>query len=88
MKKIMNIIDEQNNKGRYEIFCSFDSNMTNKSYVLFTDHCVDEEGKLIIQAGRYSLIDDDTIKVDKNLIQEEYDMIANVMKGLIDKANK
>ena len=86
MKKIMNIVDENNNREKYEIFCTFDSNITNKSYVLYTDHHVDEEGKLIIQAGRYNLIDNETISINKNITKEEYDMISNIMNSLIDKA--
>lgn len=84
----MNIIDEQNNMGKYEIFCSFDSNMTNKSYVLFTDYCEDENGKLIIQAGKYDVVNEDTISVDKNLTDDEYEMVSDVMNNLIDKTKE
>lgn len=35
MKKIMKIIDDENITEKYEIFCSFDSSMTKKSYVVY-----------------------------------------------------
>ena len=88
MKKIVNIIDEENNEGKYEICFSFDSKETQKSYVLYTSSKLDEFGKLIIQAGKYEVINEDTIKVDRNLTQEEFEMISQIMKEMINLANK
>lgn len=88
MKRFMNIIDEENNTGKYEILCSFDSGMTLKSYVFYTDDCKDDEGKIVILTGAYEQIDENTLKVDKNLTNEEFEMISNVMNTLIEQVIK
>ena len=67
---------------------SFDYKETQKSYVLYTSSKLDEFGKLIIQAGKYEVINEDTIKVDRNLTQEEFEMISQIMKEMINLANK
>ena len=38
MKKVMTLIDEENHSDKYEIFCSFDSDMTGRSYVIYTGY--------------------------------------------------
>lgn len=87
MKKIMNIIDEENNSGKYEIFCTFDSELTNKSYVIYTGHYEDEDGSLIMRAGSY-IESAEGLKVNKNLTHIENEMISNVMKNILDQAQK
>lgn len=83
MKKMMNIIINQEKAQKYDILCSFDSKLTNGSYVIFTDYYEDEKGQLIFSAGKYEKIDEDTIKVDKNLTDIEYEMVSEVMNKLI-----
>ena len=86
MKKRMTIIVDQEEPKEYEIFCSFDSDLTKKSYVLFTDYCENEKGQLLLLAGKYEQIDEKTLRVDIKLDQLEYEMVSEVMNKLIEKA--
>lgn len=88
MKKNMKIIFDQEEPKKYEIFCSFDSDLTKKSYVLFTDYCEDGKGQLLLHAGKYEQIDEDTLKVDKKLDKLEYEMVSEIMNKLIENAKK
>lgn len=83
MKKIMKIIDDENITEKYEIFCSFDSSMTKKSYVVYTNRMNTEDGKTVLYAGTYEKIDDGTLKVDKRLSSEENKMITNLIENTI-----
>jgi uncharacterized protein YrzB (UPF0473 family) len=83
MKKTMNIIINQEKAQKYDVLCSFDSKLTNCSYVIFTDYYEDEKGQLIFSAGKYEQIDKETIRVDKNLTDIEYDMVSEVMNKML-----
>ncbi len=87
MKKFVNIIDKNGNKSRVEVLCSFDSDMTNKSYVIFTDYSENQDGDLLMQAGKYEDIDSENLKVDKNLSDDEIEMVNEVMSRLIRSEN-
>lgn len=88
MKKIMTLIDEENHAEKYEIFCSFDSDMTGKSYVVYTGYYEDDKKQLVLNAGRYEVIDENTLKIDKNLTKEENQMISDIMKNIFEQAEK
>ena len=88
MKSSMNVIDEENNIGEYRIICTFDSEFTGKSYVIYTDNKKGEDGKLLIMSGSYEKKDENTIRVDRNLSNGEYEMISEIMKNLIKKAEE
>ncbi len=87
MKRVMKIIDENNNEGKYEIFCTFDSELTHKSYVIYSGYYQDIEGNLLMQAGSYQK-QDGYLKVDTRLTHEENEMISDVMKNIIDQSKK
>lgn len=87
MKRVMKIIDEENNEEEFEILCTFDSDLTNKSYVIYSGYYVDEDGTVLMQAGSYE-DEGDYLKVDKRLTQEENEMIQSIMKKIIEEAEK
>jgi len=88
MKDVMTLIDEENNSDRYEIFCSFDSEMTGKSYVVYTGYYEDEKGQLVLNAGSYEVIDEDTLKIDRNLTHEENNMLSDIMKNIFEQIDR
>ena len=51
MKSVMTIINEENESGKYEIFSSFDAEMTGKSYVIYTGYYENENKQLVLNAG-------------------------------------
>ena len=88
MIKLMNIIDEENNEGKYEVFFRFESKNTKDNYILYTDYNKDDSGKIIIQAGKYEKIDENTLRVDRNMTKEEFEMISQIMSKMIDLASE
>lgn len=87
MKKVVKIIDQNNTEEQYEVLCTFESGMTNKNYVIYSGYHEDKDGKLLVQAGSYTE-KDGYYDVDTDLTHEEYEMISDVMKNLIDNAEK
>lgn len=87
MKKVVKIIDQDNNEDKYEVLCTFESGMTNKNYVIYSGYHEDKDGKLLVQAGSYTE-KDGYYNVDTDLTHEEYEMISNVMNNLIKSAGK
>ena len=88
MKKVMTLIDEENHSDKYEIFCSFDSDMTGRSYVIYTGYYENDKGQLVLNAGHYEQIDEDTLKINRNLTHEENQMISDIMKNIFEQAEK
>lgn len=88
MKNVMTIINEENESGKYEIFSSFDAEMTGKSYVIYTGYYENENKQLVLNAGSYELIDEDTIRVDRNLTHEENTMLTEIMNHILEQFEK
>lgn len=87
MSRAVKIIDEENNVGEYEFLCTFDSKLTSKSYIVYTEYAEDKEGSLLMHAGSYVKNGEDFI-VNKQLDKQEYDMISHLMNNMIDYAKK
>lgn len=85
MKRVVKIIDQDNREEKYEVLCTFESGMTNKNYVIYSGYYEDNEGKILIQAGSYTE-SEGVYNVDTNLTMEEYEMVSDVMKNLINHA--
>mgnify|MGYP001102987951 CR=1 FL=1 len=88
MKSVMTIINEENESGKYEIFSSFDAEMTGKSYVIYTGYYENENKQLVLNAGSYEIIDEDTIRVDRNLTPEEHKMLTDIMNNILAQFEK
>lgn len=88
MKKVMRVIDEEKNSGEYEVFCTFDSGLTNKSYVLYTEYGEDKDGNILMHAGSYVKNEEDVLIVDKRLTEQENEMISTLMESIIEQAKK
>lgn len=87
MKRIMEIIDENNNRGKYEIFCTFNSDITNKDYVVYAELEEDEDGMIEMHAGTY-IQEGDILIVDTRLTHEENKTISVLVKNIIEQVKK
>lgn len=87
MKKVVKIIDEEKNVGEYEVFCTFDSGLTNKSYILYTEYSEDKDGNILMHAGSYTK-GEDALIVNKRLTNQENEMISTFMNSIIEQAKK
>ncbi len=66
--KIMVCLDESGKEKEYEVILTFDSNETNKSYIVFTENKYDKNKNLIVYARSYDK-EDKTFKL--NIIDDE-----------------
>lgn len=87
MKKVMKVIDEEKNSGEYEVFCTFDSGLTNKSYVLYTQYAENKDGSVLVHAGSYTK-DGDVLMVDKRLTQQESEMVSTLIKSMLEQVKE
>lgn len=85
-----------NNKGKFtvtnqdgvevefDVLFTFDSDETNKSYIVYTDNSVDEAGNVRVYASTY-----DKTGEDKSLkeieTQKEWDVISDILNKLETK---
>ena len=79
-KKILKIIDDNNETTEYEIILAFKWSKTNKNYVVYTDHTTNDDGNLNVYASIY-YPDDDT-KLDPIETDEEWNQIEERLDNL------
>lgn len=78
------IVNEQGETLECEVLFTFDSDETNKSYIVYTDNTEDDEGNLKVYANTY---DPTGEKSDLEPITEdkEWQVIENILASLHDK---
>ena len=78
------LIDESGQEHKFDVLFTFDSDETNKSYIVYTDHEKDDDGKEKVYASVY-----DKDGIDKNLYEieteAEWDTIFNILKSIENK---
>jgi len=80
------VTDNEGNTIEYEILFTFDSDETKKSYIVFTDNNIDNEGNIITYAATYD-------KNEKELhlgdieTEREWTLIENLLAQIEDKMN-
>ena len=79
-KKILKIIDDNNETTEYEIILAFKWSKTNKNYVVYTDNTTNDDGNLNVYASIY-YPDDDT-KLDPIETDEEWNQIEERLDNL------
>ena len=53
-KSIITVVDDSGKKIKCDVLFSFDSDETNKSYIVYTDNTVDKNGSLKVYASIYN----------------------------------
>ncbi|MCL2627070.1 MAG: type IV secretion system DNA-binding domain-containing protein [Oscillospiraceae bacterium] len=78
------IIDEGGKEIECDVLFTFDSEETEKSYIVFTDNTVDENGYIKVYANTYN---PDGRRVDLGVVEtkKEWHMIEELLKSLQDK---
>ena len=71
-KNQFTLIDEEGKEVVYDVLFTFDSEETNKSYIVYTDNSTDEEGNIQVyastyQKGEWTSTKLDPIETDKEL---------------------
>lgn len=78
-----------NNEGKeveYEVLFTFDSDETNKSYMVYTDDSKDENGNIRVFASTY-VTGDDTTELFPIETDKEWKIIDTILKELQEEAS-
>lgn len=81
------IIDEEGNEITYDILFTFDSEETKKSYVVFTDNNVDENGNVTTYASIYDPTGESK-ELQPITTDEEWDLIENLLSQIEEKVSQ
>lgn len=77
-KKIMTIIDKDNNKHEYEILCTYYWFKTNKNYIIYTDNSDNDE----VNVYASIFYPDDDTKLDDIETDEEWAEVDKRVKEI------
>ena len=80
------VLDENGNEVECEVLFTFDSEETNKSYIVYTDNTTDEEGNTKVYASIFNLNDEKTelipIETDR-----EWKIIETILETIQEENN-
>ena len=78
------LLDDNGVEHEFDVFFTFDSDETKKSYMVYTDHEKDKDGKEKVYASIY-----DPEGIDKNLYpietEKEWKIIENILSSIEKK---
>lgn len=80
------IIDEDGQEITYDILFTFDSEETQKSYVVFTDNSVDESGSIATYASIYDPTGENK-ELQPITSDAEWDLIENLLAQIEEKVS-
>ena len=86
-KSSITLLDEQGTEHNFDVLFTFDSDETGKSYIVYTDHEKDKDGKEKVYASIY-----DPKGIDKSLYpletEAEWNAIENILSSIENKMTK
>ena len=80
------VTDKSGTTIEYEILFTFDSEETRKSYIVFTDNSLDEEGNIVTYAATYDK-NGETLELQDIETDAEWNVIENLLAS-IEEANE
>ncbi len=80
------VTDKSGKTIEYEILFTFDSEETRKSYIVFTDNSLDEEGNIVTYAATYDK-NGETLELQDIETDAEWNVIENLLAS-IEEANE
>lgn len=78
------VTDKSGKTIEFEILFTFDSEETNKSYIVFTDNKTDESGSIITYAATY-IETQDKLELSDIETEKEWNLIENLLSQIEDK---
>lgn len=82
------LFDEEGKEVEYEVLFTFESNETNKNYIVYTDNEIDEEGNVKVYASIYEPKEDGTIDENTTLKPIETDAEWTKIQAILDELQK
>lgn len=86
-KNQFTLIDENGKQIVYDVLFTFDSDETNKSYIVYTDNSQDEEGNIQVYASIY-YPGSETSKLDPIEIDKEWKVIETILSTIQEEVKK
>ena len=83
-ERFFTVTDNKGNTVEYEILFTFDSEATNKSYIVFTDNEEDDSGSLNTYAATYNK-DGNKLELNDIKTDKEWDLIESLLSQFEDK---
>ena len=82
------LTDENGVDTEYEVLLTFESNETNKNYMLYTDNALDDEGNIKVYASIYEPKADGTIDENTTLKPVESDSEWKIIETILEELQK
>ncbi len=82
--RVFTITDNMGKTVQYEILFTFDSEETKKSYIVFTDNVMDEDGSLMTYAATYDK-DGEKLELRDIETEKEWNLIETLLAQIEDK---
>ena len=80
-KMYFKIIDENGKEIECEVLFTFESDETNKNYIVYTDNTIDEEGNTKVYASIYTPNEED-LKLTAIETEKEWKIIETILSEL------
>lgn len=85
--RFFTVTDIEGNTREYEILFTFDSDETKKSYIVFTDNEMDEEGSIMTYAATYDK-NGKELKLENIETEKEWNIIESLLSELDEKSEE
>ena len=80
-KNQFTLIDEEGKEVVYDVLFTFDSEETNKSYIVYTDNTLDEEGNTKVYASIFNPEEENPVLLPIES-DEEWKLIEGILSSL------
>lgn len=86
-KMTFQVINEKGDKIECEVLFTFDSDETKKSYMVYTDNTLDENGKVKVYASVYEEKEDGETKLIPIETDKEWKIIETILEKLQEEVS-
>lgn len=81
------LLDEKGQEKEYDVLFTFESEETNKNYIVYTDNSLDETGNIQVFASVYNPEDENT-KLEPIETEKEWKVIETILDTLQEEVKK
>ena len=86
-KNTFSMIDENGNEVIYDVLFTFESEETNKNYIVYTDNTKDESGNIEVYASIYDPTNPQS-KLEAIETEKEWKVIETILETLQEEVSK
>ncbi|MDD4035836.1 MAG: DUF1292 domain-containing protein [Bacilli bacterium] len=86
-KNSFTVLDENGREITCDVLFTFESEETNKNYIVYTDNTIDEEGNTKVYASIYDPNDENS-KLEEIKTEKEWNIIESILSSLQEEIDK